>query len=118
MFGIRQLCARKSARVLCISTPPTWRGGGGGSWSGGWRVPLWTDRSAVQICLVSEHYDFPPIGPLLGKKRPWYVHVCATGHMKDSVPLIEKRRKSYPGGRSPSFIYQVIIIAGLNKFSL
>ena len=37
--------------------------------------------------------------------------VCATGHVKDPVPLIEKSRASYPGGRfPPSFIYQVIII--------
>ena len=42
--------------------------------------------------------------------------VYATGHIKDPVPLIEKRRGLSPGGRfPPSFIHQVIIITGLNK---
>ena len=43
--------------------------------------------------------------------------VYATGHIKDPVPLIEKRRRLSPGGRCPpSFIHQVdlIIITGLN----
>ena len=32
--------------------------------------------------------------------------VCATGHIKDPVPLIEKSRASCPGGRfPPSFIH-------------
>ena len=37
--------------------------------------------------------------------------VCATGHIKDPVPLIEKSRASCPGGR----INQAIIITGVNK---
>ena len=42
--------------------------------------------------------------------------VYATGHIKDPVPLIEKRRGLSPGGWfPPSFIHQVIIITGLNK---
>ena len=42
--------------------------------------------------------------------------VCATGHLKDPVPFVEKSRASCPGGRfPPSFIHQVIIITGLNK---
>ena len=42
--------------------------------------------------------------------------VYATGHIKDPVPLIEKRRGLSPGGRfPPSFIHQVIIITRLNK---
>ena len=42
--------------------------------------------------------------------------VYATGHIKDPVPLIEKRRGLSPGGRfPPSFIHQVIIITGMNK---
>ena len=45
--------------------------------------------------------------------------VYATGHIKDPVPLIEKRRGLSPGGRfPPSFIHQVIIITGLNKLQL
>ena len=44
--------------------------------------------------------------------------VYATGHIKDPVPLIEKRRGLSPGGRfPPSFIHQVIIITGLNKLN-
>ena len=43
----------------------------------------------------------------------------ATGHIKDPVPLIEKRRASCPGGRfRPSFIHQVIIITGVNKLGI
>ena len=70
----------------------------------------------------------------LGNQRPWYVQPClcdwvtkdlgmsslvyATGHIKDPVPLIAKRRGLSPGGRfPPSFIHQVIIITGLNKLS-
>ena len=34
---------------------------GQSSWSGGWRVRLWTDRLVVQICLVPEHVDLPPV---------------------------------------------------------
>ena len=36
----------------------------------------------------------PPSAPRLGNQRPWYVqpYVYATGHIKDPVPLIEKRR--------------------------
>ena len=42
--------------------------------------------------------------------------VYVTGHIKDPVPLIEKRRGLSPGGRfPPSFIHPVIIISGLNK---
>ena len=45
--------------------------------------------------------------------------VYATGHIKDPVSLIEKRRGLSPGGRfPPSFIHQVIIITGLNKLQL
>ena len=42
--------------------------------------------------------------------------VYATGHIKDPVPLIEKRRGLSPGGRfPPSFIHLVIMITRLNK---
>ena len=42
--------------------------------------------------------------------------VYATGHIKDPVPLIEKRRGLSLGGPfPPSFIHQVIIITGLNE---
>ena len=34
--------------------------------------------------------------------------VCATGHIKDPLRLIEKRRASCPDGRfPPSFIHQI-----------
>ena len=42
--------------------------------------------------------------------------VCAIGHIKDPVPLVEKSSASCPGGRfCPSFIHQVIMNTGLNK---
>ena len=43
--------------------------------------------------------------------------VCATGHIKDPVLLIEKNMSSCSSGRFPSFIHQVIIITGLNKLN-
>ena len=60
---------------------------------------------------------FPPV------LRNWVIKglgisslVYATGHIKDPMPLIAKRRGLSPGGRfPPSFIHQVIIITGLNK---
>ena len=63
---------------------------------------------------------FPPV------LRDWVIKgfgmsslVYATGHIKDPVPLIEKRRGLSPGGRfPPSFVHQVIIITGLNKLQL
>ena len=68
----------------------------------------------------TEHFGFPPV------LRDWVIKglgmpslVYATGHIKDPMPLIEKRRGLSPGGRfPPSFIHQVglIIITGLNKF--
>ena len=59
---------------------------------------------------------FPPV------LRDWVIKgpgmsslVYATGHIKDPVPLIEKRRGLSPCGRfPPSFSHQVII-TGLNK---
>ena len=42
--------------------------------------------------------------------------VYATGHIKDPVPLIGKRRGLSPAGWfPPSFIHQAIIITGLDK---
>ena len=80
---------------------------------------------------------FPPV------LRDWVIKglgmsslIYATGHIKDPVPLIEKRRGLSPGGRyflidfdvvlllspggrfPPSFIHQVIIVTGLNKLQL
>ena len=37
---------------------------------------------------------------------------CATGHIKDPIPLIERSTASCPGVRCPNFIHQVIIITG------
>ena len=40
---------------------------------------------------------------------------CATGHIKDPLPLVKKSRASCTGARfPPSFIYQEII-TGLNS---
>ena len=45
--------------------------------------------------------------------------VCANGHIKDPVPLLEKRRGLSRGGRFlPNLIHQVIVITGLNDFML
>ena len=81
-------------------------------------------RSTPDRCLVgssrtcgTEHFGFPPV------LRDWVIKglgmsslVYATGHIKDPVPLIAKRRGLSPGGRfPPSFIHQVIIITGQNK---
>ena len=45
--------------------------------------------------------------------------VCTSGHIKDPVPLIEKRKGLSPGCLfPPSFIHQVIIITGLNKLCM
>ena len=77
-------------------------------------------RSTPDRCVVgsspthgTEHFGFPPSAPQLGNQL---FLVYATGHIKDPVPLIKKRRGLSPGGRfPPSFIHQVIIITGLNK---
>ena len=62
----------------------------------------------------TEHFGFPPSAPRLG--RPNIIAIDATGHIKDPVPLIAKRRGLSPGGRfPPSFIHQIIIITRLNK---
>ena len=65
-------------------------------------------------------FAFPPV------LRDWVIKgfgmsslVYATGHIKDPVPLVEKRRGLSPGGRfPPSFIHQVVVITGLNKLQL
>ena len=42
--------------------------------------------------------------------------VCAIGHIKDLMPLIEKSSVLCPSGRfPPRFIHQIIIITGLNN---
>ena len=41
--------------------------------------------------------------------------VYATGHIKDPVPLIEKRRGLSPGGQFPPSFIHLVIITGLNK---
>ena len=41
--------------------------------------------------------------------------VCATGHIKDPLPVIKKRRASCPGGGFRlSFIHQEIIITRIS----
>ena len=81
-------------------------------------------RSTPDRCVVgssptrgTEHFGFPPSAPrLVIKGHGMSSLVYATGHIKDTVPLIEKRRVLSSGGWfPPSFIHQVIIITGLNK---
>ena len=68
---------------------------------GGTGVAQLVARSTPDRCVVdsspthgTEHFGFPPSAPRLGNQRPWYVQprLAATGHIKDPVPLIEKRR--------------------------
>ena len=64
------------------------------------------------------HFAPPPVVHVWVNKGLGIIssHVCATGHIKDPVPLIAKSRASCPGGRfPPGLIHQVIIITGLNK---
>ena len=92
--------------------------------------PGWLSGSAhstVNRCVVgssptrrTEHFGFPPVLRDWLREGPGMSSlVYATGHIKDPVPLIEKRRGLSPSGRfPPSFIHQVIIITGLNKLQL
>ena len=91
--------------------------GGGGSFSANLflfpntKQEIWSGCWRVRICLVPEHFDFPPSGLYVRviKGLGMSSRACATGHIKD--PLIEKSRASCPGGGfPPSFIHQVIII--------
>ena len=81
-------------------------------------------RSTLYQCVVglsptrgTEHFGFPPVlCDWVTKGLGMSSRACATGHIKDPVPLIAKRRGLSPGGLfPPSFIHQVIIITGLNK---
>ena len=81
-------------------------------------------RSTLDRCVVSSSptrrtegfFGFPPVLPdWVNKGLGMSSLVYATGHIKNPVPLIEKRRGLSPGGRfPPSFIHQ-LIITGLNK---
>ena len=90
--------------------------------SGGAGMAQLVARLTVSRCVVgsspreAEHFGFPPV------LHDWFIKclgmsslVYATGHIKDPVPLIEKRRGLSPSGRfPPSFIHQVIINTRLN----
>ena len=119
------------AGLLLTDYPPSWEKippveDPGLCGSGGTGVAQLVAHSTLDRCVVgssptrgTEHFGFPPppSAPRLGNQRPWYVQprLDTTGHIKDPVPLIEKRRGLSPGGRfPPSFIHQVII-TGLNK---
>ena len=87
-------------------------------WLSWWHVRLWTDVLSVRVPPAELNISaFPPV------LRDWVTKglgmsslVYATGHIKDPVPLIGKRRGLSPGGRfPPGFIHRVIIITGLNK---
>ena len=99
-----QFCSstgRKGCSVLRVGLEPT------------------THQSSSIPTRRTEHFGSPPpprdcdwVIKGLGMSSLVYV----TGHIKDPVPLIEKRRGLSPGGRfPPSFIHPVIIISGLNK---
>ena len=87
-------------------------------WPSWYLVRLRTDVLSVRVSPVELNISaFPPV------LRDWVIlglgmssFVYATGHIKDPVPLIERRSGLSPGGRfPPSFIHLVIIITGLNK---
>ena len=89
-----------------------------------WWLAQSTERSSVQVCsiqfqvaLETGHIDFPQVvHDCVIKGLSMSNRVCATGHIKDPVPLIEKSRASCPSGRfPPSCIHEVIIITELNK---
>ena len=40
---------------------------------------------------------------------------CATGHIKEPVPLLEKSKVSCPSGRFPPNLIHKVIISRLNK---
>ena len=85
---------------------------------GGSCIGLWTDILSVQDLFVGLATSaFPPVPhDWLIKGLCMFSCVCATGHIKDPLPLIEKSRASCPGGMfPPSFLHQVIIITSLNK---
>ena len=77
-----------------------------------------TDVLSVRVPPTELNISVPP--PVL---RDWVIKgpgmsslIYATGHIKDPMPLIAKRRGLSPGGRfPPSFIHQVIVITGPNK---
>ena len=86
----------------------------------------WLARWTVNRCVVSsspthgtEYVSFPPVPhDWVNKGLGMSSHVCATGHIKDPVPLIEKRRGLSPGGWFLPNFMQVITITGLNKLRL
>ena len=98
------------------------RGGGGAQQLTAHRIrPLFIRQTHGQTtspytALTTSQHPLPP------EVHDWVIQglgmscrVCATGHTKDPVQLIEKSRASCPGGRfPPSFIRQVIIITGLS----
>ena len=64
-----------------------------------------------ESCLVPDHLTFRPVVQGVGMS----IRGCATGHIKDPLPLVKKSRASCTGARfPPSFIYQEII-TGLNS---
>ena len=69
---------------------------------------------------MPEHLHSPqcPINSWVNKGLGISSCVSVTGHIKDTVALIEKSRALCPSGRlPPSYIHQVIIITGLNKLN-
>ena len=74
-------------------------------------------HSAVCRCVVglnphgAEHFGFPPVlRDLVIKGLGMYSRVYATGHVKDPVPLIERRR-----GLSPGVGFQAFLLVSFTK---
>ena len=93
------VCVGRSVAVISEDTPPLLirektppvEEPGRSLWSGGWRVRLWTDRSAVRICLVPEHFGFPPVvHDWVNKGLGMSSCVCMTGHISYLVTLNQR----------------------------
>ena len=94
-------------RIRGIIDPPNWGG----------LVVRRTEKSAVRICFAGALWLSPqaPVVHDWVNKGGMSCRVSATGHIKDPMPLIKKRRGLCPRF-PPSFIRQyLIIITGLNK---
>ena len=82
-----------------------------------WRMMYDYDCRSI-VCLQDYRKTDSVISVLSSRviQTPCYMfsRVCATGHIKDPMPLMEKSSVSCPCGRfPPSFIHQVIIITKL-----
>ena len=105
------------AGLFFTDYPPSWEKNPTG-------VAQLVARSTPDRCFASrgtEHFGFPPSAPRLGNQRPWYVqpHLCDWTYKRSRATYRkEKGIVSRWSVSSYSFIHKVIIITGLNKFTI